>query len=40
MVIDASGTIQQIKLRAGEPTLIAGFDRLEQEGEAKRLAPG
>lgn len=40
VAIDGSGTVQQIELRAGEPSLIAGFDRLSQDGDARRLAPG
>ncbi len=40
VAIDGSGTVQQIELRAGEPSLIAGFDRLQHDGETKRLAPG
>ena len=39
ITIDGSGTVQQVELRAGRPTLVAGFNRLERSSTNERLAP-
>ncbi len=39
ITIDGSGTVQQVELRAGQPTLVAGFNRDEQRAHQARLTP-
>lgn len=39
ITIDGSGTVQQVELRAGQPTLVAGFNRDEQRSHRARLTP-
>lgn len=40
VTIEGSGTVQQVLLRSGQPLLISGFDRTEQESTERRLNPG
>lgn len=40
VTIEGSGTVQQVLLRPGQPLLISGFDRNEQESTERRLNPG
>lgn len=40
VTIEGSGTVQQVLLRAGQPLVISGFDRHEQESTERRLNPG
>jgi type IVB pilus formation R64 PilN family outer membrane protein len=39
VTIDGTGTVQQVALRAGQPMLISGFDRKQDEATQARLAP-
>ena len=39
ITVEGNGTVQQVALRAGEPTLIAGFERHEDQNSQSRLAP-
>lgn len=39
ITIEGNGTVQQVALRSGEPTLIAGFERHEDENSQSRLSP-
>ncbi|NLC35366.1 MAG: hypothetical protein GX772_02775 [Alcaligenaceae bacterium] len=40
ITIDGNGTVQQVALMPGQPLLISGFDRSQQETETRRLNPG
>lgn len=40
ITIDGNGTVQQVVLQPGQPLLISGFDRTEQETAGRRLNPG
>lgn len=40
VTIEGSGTVQQVLLRPGQPLVISGFDRNEQESNERRLNPG
>lgn len=40
ITIDGNGTVQQVALMPGQPMLISGFDRGQQETETRRLNPG
>lgn len=40
ITIDGNGTVQQVALQPGQPLLIAGFDRAQEETEGRRLNPG
>lgn len=40
VTIEGSGTIQQVLLRPGQPLVISGFDRTEQQSKERRLNPG
>lgn len=40
VTIEGSGTVQQVLLRPGQPLVISGFDRNEQESAERRLNPG
>lgn len=40
ITIDGNGTVQQVALMPGQPLLISGFDRSQQETESRRLNPG
>ncbi|HHU95477.1 MAG TPA: hypothetical protein GXX62_10440 [Alcaligenaceae bacterium] len=40
VTIEGSGTVQQVLLRPGQPLVISGFDRNEQETTERRLNPG
>lgn len=40
VTIEGSGTVQQVLLRPGQPLVISGFDRIEQETTERRLNPG
>lgn len=39
ITIEGHGTLQQVALRPGEPTLVAGFERHEDQNSQSRLAP-
>lgn len=39
ITIEGSGTVQQVLLRPGQPMVISGFDRSEQEQAERRLNP-
>ena len=39
ITIDGNGTVQQVALKAGQPMLISGFDRKQDEATQTRLAP-
>ncbi|MFC4274755.1 hypothetical protein [Achromobacter aloeverae] len=39
ITIDGSGMVQQVSLRPGEPMVISGFDRRQDEYDRRRLAP-
>lgn len=40
VTIDGNGTVQQVVLQPGQPLLISGFDRAQEESEGRRLNPG
>src|SRR5690606_25427045 len=40
VTIDCNGTVQQVALRPGQPMVISGFDRTQEETEGRRLNPG
>ena len=40
ITIDGNGTVQQLMLQPGQPLLVSGFDRSEEESEGKRAGPG
>lgn len=40
ITIDGNGMVQQVELRAGQPMIISGFDRREDEYDRRRLTPG
>lgn len=40
VTIDGNGTVQQVALRPGQPLVISGFDRTQEETEGRRLNPG
>ena len=40
ITIDGNGTVQQVALMPGQPLLISGFDRSQQETRSRRLNPG
>lgn len=40
ITIDGNGTVQQVVLQPGQPLLISGFDRTQEETEGRRLNPG
>lgn len=40
VTIDGNGTVQQVVLQPGQPLLISGFDRTQEETEGRRLNPG
>lgn len=40
VTIDGNGTVQQVVLQPGQPMLISGFDRRQQEADTRRLSPG
>lgn len=40
VTIDGNGTVQQVVLQPGQPLVISGFDRSQQETEGRRLNPG
>ncbi len=40
LAIDGSGTVQQVSVRPGQPVVIAGFDRSEDEGSRRRAFEG
>lgn len=40
ITIDGNGTVQQVVLQPGQPLVISGFDRSQEETEARRLNPG
>lgn len=40
ITIDGNGTVQQVALMPGQPLVISGFDRSQQETDSRRLNPG
>ncbi|WP_324215715.1 hypothetical protein [Pusillimonas sp.] len=40
VTIDGNGTVQQVALRPGQPLVISGFERRQEETEGRRLNPG
>lgn len=40
ITIDGNGTVQQVALMPGQPLVISGFDRSQQETGSRRLNPG
>ncbi|WP_086057958.1 hypothetical protein [Bordetella genomosp. 9] len=40
ITIDGNGMVQQVELRAGQPMIISGFDRREDEIDRRRLTAG
>jgi hypothetical protein len=40
VTIDGNGTVQQVELRAGQPMVISGFDRRQDEYDRRRPALG
>ena len=40
ITIDGNGTVQQLMLLPGQPLLVSGFDRKQEQTEARRLNPG
>ncbi|GAB2910548.1 hypothetical protein LSG25_04290 [Paralcaligenes sp. KSB-10] len=40
ITIDGNGTVQQLALYPGQPLLVSGFDRRQEESEGRRLNPG
>jgi len=40
VTIDGNGTVQQVVLRPGQPLVISGFDRIQEETDGRRLNPG
>ncbi len=40
VTIDGNGTVQQVVLQPGQPLVISGFDRSQEETEGRRLNPG
>ncbi|HEY9279499.1 MAG TPA: hypothetical protein VIP51_05435 [Eoetvoesiella sp.] len=40
VTIDGNGTVQQVALRPGQPMVISGFERTQEETEGRRLNPG
>lgn len=40
ITIDGNGTVQQVALRPGQPLVISGFERRQEETEGRRLNPG
>lgn len=40
ITIDGNGTVQQVALRPGQPLVISGFERRQEETEERRLNPG
>lgn len=40
VTIDGNGTVQQLVLQPGQPVLVSGFDRSQEELDTRRLNPG
>src|SRR5690625_2001963 len=40
IAIDGAGMVQQVLLRSGQPLLISGFEREQQDSSQRRLNPG
>jgi hypothetical protein len=40
ITVDGNGTVQQIELRPGQPVIVSGFDRSQDQHDRQRLAPG
>lgn len=40
VTIDGNGTVQQLELRPGQPIIVSGFDRVQDQHERQRLARG
>lgn len=40
ITIDGNGTVQQVALQPGQPLVISGFERRQEETEGRRLNPG
>lgn len=39
ITVDGNGTVQQIELRPGQPVIVSGFDRSQDQHDRQRLAP-
>jgi len=39
VVIDGTGTVQQVSLRSGQPMLISGFERVKEQSESTSFTP-
>ena len=39
VTIDGNGTVQQLVLQPGQPVLVSGFDRRQEEAQTRRLNP-
>ncbi|AOB33537.1 hypothetical protein AKI39_08480 [Bordetella sp. H567] len=40
ITIDGKGMVQQVELRAGQPMIISGFERRDDQFDRRRLTPG
>lgn len=40
ITIDGNGTVQQLELRPGQPVIVSGFDRSQDQHDRQRVAPG
>jgi hypothetical protein len=40
ITVDGNGTVQQVLLYPGQPLVISGFDRIQEQAEGRRLNPG
>jgi len=40
ITIDGNGTVQQVLLLPGQPLVVSGFDRVQDQAEGRRLGPG
>lgn len=40
ITVDGNGTVQQIELRPGQPVIVSGFDRSQDQHDRQRLTPG
>jgi hypothetical protein len=39
VTVDGNGTVQQVLLHPGQPLVISGFDRTQEQSEGRRLNP-
>ncbi|TAM90673.1 MAG: hypothetical protein EPN41_01095, partial [Candidimonas sp.] len=40
ITVEGNGTVQQVLLYPGQPLVISGFDRVQEQSEGRRLNPG